>query len=164
MAILSNDTPVLGDGCDGLSVDGSRLEFARPDIPVRFHKTLVNGRNNGVFDCFRFAAGMRGLPMDDRYPFFGQVNFWWKVGPQDTPDDDVLIGSGDGGSFTREHVIVPAHIIVDGEMRPLYLHKLGVGGPLCVSGLSRALDYYGADSAHEFKRRFLRSGRVALRQ
>lgn len=70
MAILSNDTPVLGDGCDGLSVDGSRLEFARPDIPVRFHKTLVNGRNNGVFDCFRFAAGMRGLPMDDRYPFF----------------------------------------------------------------------------------------------
>lgn len=131
------------------------VTFLDDTVPERLAQTLAKARKQqlltfgrGVFDCYRFTAAMRGLPLDNESAFgFGIGDS--PVTVYDTPETDVVLGVKTHGlKIVPTHMTAPAHQIAGGVLQPMYLHKLGIKYPVCMTGFSETMRLTGSKVAY----------------
>lgn len=180
LPFFDGDIPKRTTTIEQVRVDGRPITFVDDTVPSRLLDTIRTGREveralkeqkwgrklletlrlarmrieepvrPKVFNCFNFAAGMRGMDMTGRVDVvFPDPEY--PVGCSDFPERNVVIGQGFSDILvTDDHVLFPAPTIgEDGEQESSYLHKLGDRGPICLSGLSVAMNIYQARKAYE---------------
>ncbi len=146
--------PTKYEEVEGVRIDGESVQFKDETLVNRLQKTLLNRKpyvRNYNFECTDFAGLMMEHPeMDAR----GMIPYSTdRYGEPVSPDDDSIdqplnlyIRKTELSNGSWNHMIVPAHTIEG----PMYIHKLG-SGPICLSGLTKALEIYSCDSAYVAK-------------
>jgi hypothetical protein len=133
----------------GVRIDGEPVTFLRDGLVEDLHRTLVEGqalvrRDGKGFDCTAFALLMSGVSLAR----VGKRRFRVTPSLEEVPivDDihqDYPLAVGDWPRFCKVpiyfHTLVPAHT----PDVPLYLHKLGDEGPVCISGVNKAMKVVG---------------------
>lgn len=136
----------------GVRVDGEPVTFTDAATADRLHQALIASkqlqRRGIAFNCVTFAALMHGIPLRD-----AAHNPFSSIDPR--------IDCAAGGSYASAVVLgVPSrtapdgianrHVVVSAPQRTeqSYLHKLGDAGPICLSGLQKAMDMYDCTTAH----------------
>lgn len=144
-----------------MRTDGVPVRFIDETIPDRLAEAIINGQKrqgrlfgSKVFDCYYFAAAIHGLPLDEESAYGFEIDTETRTAEEDTPETDVVIGRGYHDiPIIPDHVIVPAHQLAGEDViTPSYLHKLGIKGPICISGLGKAMRLMGSGKAHPITR------------
>lgn len=140
---------------DGIRVNGNEVPLLNPGIVESFHRAMVDGqrlirRDGQGFDCVAFALLMSGVNLAQvvgRRQSTFKPEFDEGTEIADTTAQDCLLALGSWPHWSDEvvysHTIVPAHTPTE----PLYIHKLGDEGPICLSGLQLAQRIMGASRA-----------------
>lgn len=142
----------------GVTADGVPIKFEDPSIPDKLHKAMVDGRklqDKGIeYDCNAFSI----ILLDFKLPELpnNTTGLYYHGDPatlitkEEYVPGPVIIGHNMRSGFETDlrnvqwfHTLAAAHT----EAKPTYLHKLGVTGPLCLSGLKQALQFYRCNTA-----------------
>lgn len=149
-APVCSDMPPARAEIEGVRISGEPVIFLQDHLVEDLHRSLVEGqalvgRDGKGFDCAAFALLMNGI---DLVRIVRRRRFEVDSAVQEGPiTDDVRQGYplaiGDWPGFSRapiyRHTLVPAHT----PDAPLYLHKLGDEGPVCISGVKQAMKIVG---------------------
>ncbi len=144
----------------GVRVNKQPIAFADETLPDRLHQTLIEGkalhRKALVFDCVVFVALINsvelGQPKEDGLFKIDQRVKPMSVDTSDATNDlPLMLGHTYNQAPHYVHAAQPAHVTDGGGFLregAFYLHKLGDEGPVCLSGLDKAMIIYGCNIAH----------------
>jgi len=146
---VSTDSPVI-------RLDGEPVDFVNENLPsllLRALHDMKNAYSDSEVNCRRFAALMHEPAIAETLPrSFLRPDYSAPVDSNDLGvERPVLLGTfGDASpleedDFYGRHMAFPAHL----PNQPSYLHKLGYGGPICLSGLQKAMDVYKCTHAFQ---------------
>lgn len=143
--------PNKHDEIESVRINGEPIHFIDKTLIGRLENVLKNRKSyvrNGNFECTDFAGLMMEHPeMSPKgmMPYSTEKS-GKQVDPYDTSVNqpvNLYMPETELNNGSWNHIVVPAHT-TEGAM---YIHKLGAG-PLCISGLTKALEMYSCDSAY----------------
>ncbi len=141
--------PIRYKDVAGVKIDGEEVNFKDESIVDSLQKTLLKRKSfvrQHEFDCLSFAGLMIDYPnINTSVVPFLLIASGINIDPEDIANESVanIFKKTNTGGDTWVHVAVPAHTLE----QPMYIHKLGNTGPLCLSGLSQVIEMYHADNA-----------------
>lgn len=133
----------------GVRIDGEDVKFRDDLIIEKLQRTLLRRKpfvRHQEFDCLSFAALMIDYPgLNTSIVPFVLTASGVNIDPNDADNESItnIFTKTNTGGDSWVHVVVPAHT----QEQPMYVHKLGNEGPVCLSGLSQAIEMYRADNA-----------------
>lgn len=147
---VCSDIPPARAEIEGVRINMEPVTFLQDGLAEDLHRSLVEGQalvgsEGKGFDCVAFALLMNGINLA-RIVHRSQFKVTRSVQEGPIADDihqDYPLAIGDWPRFAKVplyfHALVPAHT----PDMPLYLHKLGDDGPVCISGVKKAMAIVG---------------------